>query len=71
MKFIKAINNPFQVRLQGQTYNINVMIRPGTEEFLERMGELYEVVVFTASLAEVNVGFDLKKLTSFSTLNLW
>ena len=29
------------------------MIRPGTEEFLVRMGELYEVVVFTASLAEV------------------
>jgi len=31
---------------------INVMIRPGTTEFLARMGELYEVVVFTASLAE-------------------
>jgi len=40
------------IRMQGSTYRINVMIRPGTEEFLARMGELYEVVVFTASLAE-------------------
>jgi Dullard-like phosphatase family protein len=40
------------VKIQGATYKINVIIRPGAEEFLVRAGELYEVVVFTASLAE-------------------
>jgi Dullard-like phosphatase family protein len=40
------------VVIKGTTYRINVMVRPGTEEFLARMGELYEVVVFTASLSE-------------------
>lgn len=34
------------------TYRINVIIRPGAEEFLEKVGQLFEVVVFTASLAE-------------------
>ena len=27
--------------------------RPGVDEFLRRMGEIYEVVVFTASLSKV------------------
>jgi TFIIF-interacting CTD phosphatase-like protein len=35
------------------TYRINVMKRPGCEEFLAKAGEMFEVVVFTASLAEV------------------
>jgi len=51
----EPISNPdlvLPVRIQGMTYRINVMIRPGTEEFLARVGELFEVVVFTASLAE-------------------
>jgi len=39
------------------------MIRPGTDEFLRRMGELYEVVVFTASLAEVRYLLNSQKLT--------
>lgn len=29
------------------------MVRPFVEEFLKAMGEIYEVVVFTASLSEV------------------
>jgi len=49
---VKTADLVLPVKLQGQTYKINVMIRPGTEEFLTRMGELYEVVIFTASLAE-------------------
>jgi len=35
------------------TYRINVIKRPGAEEFLARVGEQFEVVIFTASLAEV------------------
>lgn len=51
----EPVENPdlvLPVRIQGMTYRINVMKRPGCEEFLARMGELFEVVVFTASLAE-------------------
>jgi len=51
----EPIENPdlvLPVVIKGTTYRINVMIRPGTEEFLARMGELFEVVVFTASLSE-------------------
>jgi len=51
----EPVKNPdlvLPVVIKGTTYRINVMIRPGTEEFLARMGELFEVVVFTASLAE-------------------
>jgi Dullard-like phosphatase family protein len=40
------------VRIQGMTYKINVIKRPGAEEFLARVGDLFEVVVFTASLSE-------------------
>jgi len=51
----EPIENPdlvLPVVIKEVTYRINVMIRPGTQEFLARMGELFEVVVFTASLAE-------------------
>lgn len=51
----EPVKNPdlvLPVIIKGTTYKINVMIRPGTKEFLARMGELYEVVVFTASLSE-------------------
>ncbi len=33
---------------------VYVIKRPGVEDFLMRMSELYEVVIFTASLGEVN-----------------
>lgn len=51
----EPVENPdliLPVKIQGNTYKINVIIRPGCEEFLEKVGELFEVVVFTASLAE-------------------
>jgi hypothetical protein len=34
---------------------VYVLKRPGVDEFLRRMGELYEIVVFTASVAKVNI----------------
>jgi len=51
----EPVENPdlvLPVRIQGMTYRINVIIRPGAEEFLARVKGLFEVVVFTASLAE-------------------
>jgi len=51
----EPVTNPdliLPVRIQGMTYRINVIKRPGVEEFLAKVGEMFEVVIFTASLAE-------------------
>lgn len=36
-----------------------VIKRPGVDNFLKKMGEIYEVVVFTASLSKVSDSYDL------------
>jgi RNA polymerase II subunit A small phosphatase-like protein len=41
------------VEIDFQWHNIYVLKRPGVEEFLRKMGEIYEVVVFTASVSKV------------------
>lgn len=38
------------VELEYNWHHFHVLKRPGVDEFLRKMGELYEVVVFTASL---------------------
>ncbi|CAK5281486.1 unnamed protein product [Mycena citricolor] len=38
------------VEIEMHWHHFHVLKRPGVEEFLRQMGELYEVVVFTASL---------------------
>lgn len=38
------------VEIDGITHSVYVIKRPGVDEFMRRMGELYEVVIFTASL---------------------
>lgn len=43
------------VEIEWQWHNVYVIKRPGVDSFLKRMGELYEVVVFTASLSKVNI----------------
>jgi RNA polymerase II subunit A small phosphatase-like protein len=40
------------VEIEGVVYQVYVIKRPGCDEFLARMGKLYEVVIFTASLAK-------------------
>lgn len=40
------------VEIDSQMHNIFVIKRPGVEEFLKRMGELFEIVVFTASVSK-------------------
>lgn len=37
--------------IDNQVHNVYVLKRPGVDEFMKKMSELYEVVVFTASLA--------------------
>ncbi|GAB5589333.1 hypothetical protein Unana1_04233 [Umbelopsis nana] len=51
----KFISNPdyiVPVEIENQYHNVYVLKRPGVDEFLRQMGQLYEIVVFTASVAK-------------------
>lgn len=51
----KLIHSPdfvVPVEIENQVHNVYVIKRPGVDAFMKRMGELYEVVVFTASLSK-------------------
>lgn len=39
--------------IDNQVHNVYVLKRPGVDNFMQKMGEIYEIVVFTASLATV------------------
>jgi TFIIF-interacting CTD phosphatase-like protein len=41
------------VEIEYNWHNVYVIKRPGVDNFLKKMGEIYEVVVFTASLSKV------------------
>jgi len=40
------------VEIEGRVHQVYVAKRPFVDDFMKRMGELYEIVVFTASLAK-------------------
>ncbi|KAM0755893.1 NLI interacting factor [Meredithblackwellia eburnea MCA 4105] len=40
------------VEIENQYHNVYVIKRPGVDAFLKAMGEIYEVVIFTASLSK-------------------
>ena len=40
----------WKVNFNGNAYKVYVRVRPGTAQFLKVMSEIYEVVIFTASL---------------------
>lgn len=53
---MQAINNAdfvVPVEIDGTIHQVYVLKRPYVDEFLRRMGELYECILFTASLAKV------------------
>lgn len=43
------------VEIESFWHNFYVLKRPGVDRFLKQMGEIYEVVVFTASLSKVRL----------------
>ncbi|XP_010803430.1 carboxy-terminal domain RNA polymerase II polypeptide A small phosphatase 2 isoform X2 [Bos indicus] len=54
-QFYQPINNAdfiVPVEIEGTTHQVYVLKRPYVDEFLRRMGELFECVLFTASLAK-------------------
>lgn len=51
----KPISNAdfvIQVEIDDQVHQVYVLKRPGVDQFLKRMAPLFEIVVFTASLAK-------------------
>jgi len=51
----KPIPNPdfiIPVQIEDQVHKVYVLKRPGVDQFLQRIGPLYEVVIFTASLSK-------------------
>jgi len=40
------------VKIEDKTYKVYVAKRPHVDDFMKRCGELYEIVIFTASLAQ-------------------
>jgi len=42
------------VEIDGIVHQVYVLKRPHVDEFLKRMGKLFECVLFTASLAKVS-----------------
>lgn len=51
------------VEIDNQYHNVYVLKRPGVDEFMRKMGEKYEIVVFTASLSKVSFwGVGLKQV---------
>ena len=42
------------VEIDGMIHQVYVLKRPFVDEFLKKMGQIYECVLFTASLAKVN-----------------
>ncbi|PWO01414.1 NLI interacting factor [Tilletiopsis washingtonensis] len=51
-KMIQNADFIVPVEIEGTVHSVYVIKRPGVDEFMRRMGELYEVVVFTASLSK-------------------
>lgn len=50
-KYLRSADFVLPVEIDDQVHNVYVIKRPGVEEFLERVGKLFEVVVFTASVS--------------------
>ncbi|KAL8710144.1 MAG: hypothetical protein Q9220_005227 [cf. Caloplaca sp. 1 TL-2023] len=51
-KILHQADFTIPVEIEGQYHNVYVIKRPGVDQFMKRVGELYEVVVFTASVAK-------------------
>ncbi|KAF2448929.1 phospho protein phosphatase-like protein [Karstenula rhodostoma CBS 690.94] len=51
-KILAQADFTIPVEIEGQYHNVYVIKRPGVDQFMKRVGELYEVVVFTASVSK-------------------
>ncbi|SCU96760.1 LANO_0E14290g1_1 [Lachancea nothofagi CBS 11611] len=50
-KFLRTADFVIPVDIDNQVHNVYVIKRPGVDDFLKLVGQIYEVVVFTASVS--------------------
>jgi RNA polymerase II subunit A small phosphatase-like protein len=50
-KYVRQCDFVIPVEIENQIHNVYVIKRPGVDKFLKRVGEIFEVVVFTASVS--------------------
>ena len=57
------------IEIENEIHDIHVLVRPGVQEFLEKISKIYEIVIFTASISKYAEPLldilDKKKLCSF------
>jgi RNA polymerase II subunit A small phosphatase-like protein len=41
---------PFDIEIEGKKFTIFVSIRPGAQEFIKKLANFFELVIFTASM---------------------
>lgn len=51
-KYLRTADFVIPVEIDNQVHHVYVIKRPGVDEFLEKVGKWFEVVVFTASVAK-------------------
>ncbi|KAK9365094.1 HAD-like domain-containing protein [Lipomyces kononenkoae] len=51
-KYLHQADFVIPVEIEGQYHNVYVIKRPGVDEFMRRVGDMYEIVVFTASVSK-------------------
>ena len=49
---VKGAHMTIPVTIEDTVHNVFVIKRPGVDEFMRRMGEHYEIVIYTASLSK-------------------
>lgn len=40
------------IEIEGNVCNVYVVVRPGTDYFLEKLSQHYELIIYTASLSK-------------------
>ncbi len=59
------------MEIEGQYHNVYVIKRPGVDQFMKRVGELYEVVVFTASVSKVLLYYSLQLPLKWAIIDVY
>ncbi|KAG6830803.1 hypothetical protein H0H92_014652 [Tricholoma furcatifolium] len=67
-KSIQQADYVVPVEIEYHLHNVYVIKRPGVDLFLKKMGEIYEVVVFTASLSKVGQVIGNNLLSSLTAI---